>query len=245
MRCCCVSPPAWPPKRLHLSLVGACLAARRGCRTRLVVVAAPQIPPGSSGIRHLRAMAEASAKSTEEERVTFSSPKGHTIVAKLRDPGTKVMRAGHHKKQYPCALPALSGSAHAMGLPSRGLLLHLQLGMHAWRQAARVMCGEDGRLRLTLISACAAHPPLQDAVILCHGLGDHKDGFCLPAMAEALAKSGFASLRPDFPGNGESEGTFRYANMRDEARARSYGSLACCCSSHPPHWQRKACGSRC
>ncbi len=60
------------------------------------------------------------------------------------------------------------------------------------------------------------HACAQEAVLLCHGLGDHKDGFCLPAMADALARAGLCSLRPDFPGNGESEGTFRYANMRDE-----------------------------
>ena len=62
--------------------------------------------------------------------------------------------------------------------------------------------------------------PSQDAAILCHGLGDHKDGFCLPAMADTLASAGLASLRLDFPGNGESEGTFRYANMRDEVQGK-------------------------
>ena len=38
----------------------------------------------------------------------------------------------------------------------------------------------------------------------------------LPQLAQALAKAGLSSLRFDFPGNGESEGTFRYANMMDE-----------------------------
>lgn len=56
----------------------------------------------------------------------------------------------------------------------------------------------------------------QDVVILCHGLGDHKNGFVLPEMAQALADAGLSSLRFDFPGNGESDGTFRYANMMDE-----------------------------
>jgi predicted alpha/beta-hydrolase family hydrolase len=55
-------------------------------------------------------------------------------------------------------------------------------------------------------------------VLLCHGLGDHKDAFHLPALATALAGSGLGSLRLDFPGNGESPGDFRYSNMRDEAR---------------------------
>ena len=57
---------------------------------------------------------------------------------------------------------------------------------------------------------------VQDIAILCHGLGDHKNGFVLPQLAEALAKAGMSSLRFDFPGNGESDGTFRYANMMDE-----------------------------
>ena len=57
---------------------------------------------------------------------------------------------------------------------------------------------------------------MQDIAILCHGLGDHKNGFVLPQLAEALAKAGLSSLRFDFPGNGESDGTFRYANMMDE-----------------------------
>jgi alpha-beta hydrolase superfamily lysophospholipase len=57
---------------------------------------------------------------------------------------------------------------------------------------------------------------LQEVVILCHGLGDHKDGFHLPAMARALGQRGLGSLRIDFPGCGESEGVFKYANMRDE-----------------------------
>lgn len=57
---------------------------------------------------------------------------------------------------------------------------------------------------------------MQDIAILCHGLGDHKNGFVLPQLAAALAKAGLSSLRFDFPGNGESDGTFRYANMMDE-----------------------------
>ncbi|CAK0786160.1 hypothetical protein CVIRNUC_009373 [Coccomyxa viridis] len=56
----------------------------------------------------------------------------------------------------------------------------------------------------------------EDVAILCHGLGDHKDGFVLPQMAAALAEKGHSSLRFDFPGNGESDGTFRYANMKEE-----------------------------
>lgn len=51
---------------------------------------------------------------------------------------------------------------------------------------------------------------MQDAVVLCHGYMDGKDRFHFPAMAEALRGTGFASLRFDFAGNGESEGEFDF-----------------------------------
>ena len=54
--------------------------------------------------------------------------------------------------------------------------------------------------------------------MLVHGLTDHRDGFVLPQLAAALAGAGVSSLRLDMRGNGESEGEFEFANMRDEAR---------------------------
>ena len=56
--------------------------------------------------------------------------------------------------------------------------------------------------------------------MLCHGLTSHRDGFVLPELAEALARAGVSSLRLDLRGNGESEGDFQFANIRDEARPR-------------------------
>ena len=56
--------------------------------------------------------------------------------------------------------------------------------------------------------------------MLVHGLTDHRDGFVLPQLAAALAGAGVCSLRLDMRGNGESEGEFEFANMRDEARPR-------------------------
>ena len=58
----------------------------------------------------------------------------------------------------------------------------------------------------------------QDAAVLVHGLTDHRDGFVLPQLAGALAGAGVGSLRLDMRGNGDSEGEFEFANMRDEAR---------------------------
>ena len=63
--------------------------------------------------------------------------------------------------------------------------------------------------------------PPQDAAVLVHGLTDHRDGFVLPRLAAALAGAGVCSLRLDMRGNGESEGDFEFANMRDEARPLS------------------------
>ena len=57
--------------------------------------------------------------------------------------------------------------------------------------------------------------------MLVHGLTDHRDGFVLPQLASALADAGVCSLRLDMRGNGESEGDFEFANMRDEARSRN------------------------
>lgn len=63
--------------------------------------------------------------------------------------------------------------------------------------------------------------------MLCHGLTSHRDGFVLPELAEALARAGVSSLRLDLRGNGESEGAFEFANMRDEARPREPNPLKC------------------
>ena len=35
----------------------------------------------------------------------------------------------------------------------------------------------------------------EDSVILCHGYADTKNGFHLPALAQALADNGYTSLR--------------------------------------------------
>lgn len=56
-----------------------------------------------------------------------------------------------------------------------------------------------------------------EAAILCHGYADTKNGFHLPALAQALAAKGCSTLRFDFTGNGESEGRFRYGNYAAEA----------------------------
>ncbi|GIL56891.1 hypothetical protein Vafri_12179 [Volvox africanus] len=52
----------------------------------------------------------------------------------------------------------------------------------------------------------------QDIFIFCHGYASSKDGFLFPRLAEELASRGRSSLRFDFSGNGESEGTFSFGN---------------------------------
>lgn len=66
--------------------------------------------------------------------------------------------------------------------------------------------------------------------MLCHGLTDYRDGFVLPALAGALASAGVSSLRIDLRGNGESEGKFEFANMRDEVRPCTWHSAPAYCA---------------
>lgn len=54
------------------------------------------------------------------------------------------------------------------------------------------------------------------AVLLQHGYGSNKDGFHLRRIAQTLAGGGVGSLRFDFSGNGESSGSFRFANYAAE-----------------------------
>lgn len=54
-------------------------------------------------------------------------------------------------------------------------------------------------------------------VVLCHGFQSTKDHTTISNLASALEKEGITVFRFDFAGNGESEGTFRYANYWREA----------------------------
>jgi dipeptidyl aminopeptidase/acylaminoacyl peptidase len=60
----------------------------------------------------------------------------------------------------------------------------------------------------------AGGPP---CALLLHGLNSHRDDTILPALAEALADRGVASLRYDAVGNGGSAGPFAFANYAEEA----------------------------
>ncbi len=55
-------------------------------------------------------------------------------------------------------------------------------------------------------------------MLLVHGMMSLRDRVRFPEIADALAKKGVSSLRFDFTGNGDSCGTFRYANSFEEAR---------------------------
>lgn len=54
-------------------------------------------------------------------------------------------------------------------------------------------------------------------MVLCHGFASHKDGFHFPQIAKQLSQRSVGSLRFDFAGNGESEGTFEFGNYFAEA----------------------------
>ena len=54
-------------------------------------------------------------------------------------------------------------------------------------------------------------------MILCHGFASTRNGFHFPAMAKAFFQKQVSSLRFDFSGNGDSEGTFELGNYSIEA----------------------------
>ncbi|XP_043708608.1 uncharacterized protein LOC122657879 [Telopea speciosissima] len=56
-----------------------------------------------------------------------------------------------------------------------------------------------------------------ELVILCHGLRSSKECKIFKNLAAALEKEGISVFRFDFPGNGESEGSFEFGNYRREA----------------------------
>lgn len=53
-------------------------------------------------------------------------------------------------------------------------------------------------------------------IVLCHGFSDHRNTPLILALAEALDAASFSSLRFDFSGNGDSEGTFEFGNYAKE-----------------------------
>ncbi|KAF3681658.1 putative transcription factor-like isoform X1 [Capsicum annuum] len=56
-----------------------------------------------------------------------------------------------------------------------------------------------------------------EMVVLCHGFKSSKDFNTIVNLAVALEKEGISAFRFDFPGNGESEGSFQYGNYHGEA----------------------------
>eukprot|EP01111_Echinosteliopsis_oligospora_P017045 TRINITY_DN7258_c0_g1_i1.p1 TRINITY_DN7258_c0_g1~~TRINITY_DN7258_c0_g1_i1.p1 ORF type:complete len:265 (+),score=73.12 TRINITY_DN7258_c0_g1_i1:55-849(+) len=58
--------------------------------------------------------------------------------------------------------------------------------------------------------------PSDNVVLICHGLGGHKDACFYPKLADELASIGINSYRFDFAGNGESQGKFVYADYMKE-----------------------------
>mmetsp|Transcript_18237 Transcript_18237/g.33286 ORF Transcript_18237/g.33286 Transcript_18237/m.33286 type:complete len:300 (-) Transcript_18237:1206-2105(-) len=58
----------------------------------------------------------------------------------------------------------------------------------------------------------------EDVVIFCHGFASTKDDCHFRQMAEELAKRNISSIRFDFSGNGESEGSFHFGNYYKEVQ---------------------------
>lgn len=57
----------------------------------------------------------------------------------------------------------------------------------------------------------------KEVVIICHGFRSSKDRIPMTALAAAFEKEGISAFRFDFPGNGESDGSFQFGNYRREA----------------------------
>ncbi|KAF1887485.1 hypothetical protein Lal_00040539 [Lupinus albus] len=57
----------------------------------------------------------------------------------------------------------------------------------------------------------------KDIVILCHGFRSSKESNTNVNLAAALGSAGISSFRFDFPGNGESDGSFQYGSYWREA----------------------------
>jgi pimeloyl-ACP methyl ester carboxylesterase len=59
--------------------------------------------------------------------------------------------------------------------------------------------------------------PSKSLVILLHGLNCDRNSAFLPSLAEYVASHGLSALRFDFPGSGNSDGDWSYANYEGEA----------------------------
>ncbi|KAM7490544.1 hypothetical protein LguiA_033465 [Lonicera macranthoides] len=57
----------------------------------------------------------------------------------------------------------------------------------------------------------------KELVIICHGFRSLKDRIPMVNLAAAFVNQRISAFRFDFPGNGESEGSFQYGNYRREA----------------------------
>ncbi|CAM8889827.1 unnamed protein product [Rhodiola kirilowii] len=57
----------------------------------------------------------------------------------------------------------------------------------------------------------------KEVVIVCHGFRSSKDRIPMTSLAAALEVESVSAFRFDFPGNGESEGSFQFGNYRREA----------------------------
>jgi uncharacterized protein len=58
----------------------------------------------------------------------------------------------------------------------------------------------------------------QTAILVCHGFTSHKQRNFHPELSKKIAGSGYASLRFDFTGNGESEGEFSEGTASQEIK---------------------------
>ncbi len=101
-------------------------------------------------------------------------------------------------------------------LLSIAILLFLvgQIGVSASTERVAIR-GDHGMLaaELQLPPVMSKSCPI---VILCHGFGGERNNFLMRSLADSLASHGIASIRFDFNGHGESEGSFEQMTVPNE-----------------------------
>lgn len=97
------------------------------------------------------------------------------------------------------------------------LMSMLLLSLHVAAKKERVeIQGAVGKLVAEIQVPDAAEGKKVPMVIICHGFSANRGGLLLESIADSLEAHGVASIRFDFNGHGESEGSFEHMTVLNE-----------------------------